>query len=364
LLFNFISKIVITLINNQLSIYALGIINYGKGFLMSTEKQINANRQNAQKSTGPKSDGGKAAVSQNAVKHGIFAQSVIKGENEADYEAFHNKMLDELKPVGPTEILLAARIVGLWWRLERAERVQNQVIDVMIELDEPSPLQRSLQKCIPKSIGPDMRGAGPELALGRAIIKDYSDSRVLDRLMLYERRIENSLHKAMRELERRQLIRQYQQQEAEQEQSIPSTELRTGPIPINDNRDEAATQKSNQFQLAPSTAGGSITDLKKQSQSRPSVGNPKSEYLNPKQVKENTILKKQSRSVPVQNGTTSYLGGDYDKIPLCGVQGNKANLSYREQICPEPVERTQSQLAPRPALGVEKREKSVSAATG
>ena len=186
---------------------------------MSTQKQINANRQNAQKSTGPKTYEGKAAVSQNAVKHGIFSQSVIKGENEADYEAFHNKMLDEMKPVGPTEILLAARIVGLWWRLERAECIQNQAIDVMIELDEPSPLQKSLQKCIPKSIGPDMRGAGPELALGRAIIKDYSDSRVLDRLMLYERRIENSLHKNLRELERRQLIRQYRQHEAEEEQN-------------------------------------------------------------------------------------------------------------------------------------------------
>jgi len=39
---------------------------------MTTQKQIKANRQNAQKSTGPKTDEGKAAVSQNAVKHGIF----------------------------------------------------------------------------------------------------------------------------------------------------------------------------------------------------------------------------------------------------------------------------------------------------
>jgi hypothetical protein len=188
----------------------------------------------------------------------LLAQSVIKGENEADYEAFHDKMVVEIKPIGPTEILLAERIVSLWWRLERVERIQNQALDVMIERDEPSPLQKDLQKWMPKNIGPDMRGAGPGLVLGRVIIKDYSDSRVLDRLMLYERRIENSLQKAMRELERRQIIRQYQQQEAKQKQSIP--------IPINDNRDEAATQKFNQSQLAPITAGSSINDLKKQSQ--------------------------------------------------------------------------------------------------
>jgi hypothetical protein len=152
-------------------------------------------------------------------------------------------------PVGPTEILLAARIVGLWWRLERAERIQNQVIDVMIERDEPSPFEKNMQRFIPKNIGLDMRGAGPELVLGRAIIKDYSDSRVLDRLMLYEKRIESSLHKNMRELERRQIIRQYHQQEAEQELSIP--------IPINDNRDEAATRD-----ITAEKNG----DLKKQSQ--------------------------------------------------------------------------------------------------
>jgi hypothetical protein len=195
---------------------------------MSTEKQVKANRKNAQKSTGPKTDEGKATVSQNAVKHGIFTESVIKGEKEADYEAFHDKMVSEMKPVGPAEILLAERIVSLWWRLERAERIQNQAIDVMIERDEPSPLEKSLQKWMPKDIGPDTRGAGPELVLGRSIIKDYSNSRVLDRMMLYERRIENSMIKTMRELERRQLIRQYQQQEADEEltrqESVQSAE--------------------------------------------------------------------------------------------------------------------------------------------
>jgi len=234
---------------------------------MSTQKQINANRQNAQKSTGPKTDQGKAAVSQNAVKHGLFAESVIKGENEADYEAFFTKMYAELAPVGVVEAVLAERAVSLVWRLKRAERIQNQAIDVMIARDEPTPLQKSLQTWMPKDIGPDTRGAGPELVLGRSIIKDYSYSRVLDRLILYERRIESSLHKTIRELERRQLIRQYQQREAEQE-------------------------------LEPVTQNTTIEkngDLKKQNQSQPSAGNPKSEYLNPKRVKEDTVLKKQSQ---------------------------------------------------------------------
>jgi len=240
---------------------------------MSTEKQINANRQNAQKSTGPKSDQGKAAVSQNAVKHGLFAESVIKGENPADYEVFHNKMLAELAPVGLVEAVLADRIASLWWRLKRAERMQNQAIDVMIARDEPSPLSQRLHNCLPKDlqeIDYDTRAAGPELVLGRSIIKDYSYSRVLDRMILYERRIENSLNKAMRELERRQMIRQVEQQYAEQELSIPESR-------------QTAEQKDD--------------------------------------------LKKQSQFVPGLNGATSYIKGDYDKITGRSDDENKAKQS-------------------------------------
>jgi len=298
---------------------------------MSTEKQIKANRQNAQKSTGPKTDEGKAAVSQNAVKHGLFAQSVIKGENEADYEAFHDKMVAEMKPVGPTEILLAERIVSLWWRLERAERIQNQAIDVMIERDEPSPLSKRMHNWLPKDlqeIDYDTRGAGPELVLGRAIIKDYSYSRVLDRMILYERRIENSLHKTTRELERRQLIRQYQQQEAEQEFE-PSM------------REKAATRN---------TTAEQNSDLKKQSQSTRSGFSVQSSAR--------TNLKKQSQFVPAMIGITPFVKGFYGNGSAAGDDENKANQAY-----PEHVERSQSS-APALAEGAGKRKKSVSAATG
>jgi hypothetical protein len=81
---------------------------------MSTAAQIKANRQNAKKSTEPKTDEGKATVSQNAVKHGLFAESVIKGENEAEYEAFHDEMFAELAPVGMVELMLAERVISLW----------------------------------------------------------------------------------------------------------------------------------------------------------------------------------------------------------------------------------------------------------
>ena len=298
---------------------------------MATTEQTKANRQNAQKSTGPKTDEGKAAVSQNAVKHGLFAQSVIYGENEGDYEAFHSKMFAEIDPVGAVELMLAERAVNLSWRLRRAERMQNEVIEDMIGRLVASNPARRRRECyyINKGIRlNDPRVDLDDLPLGRIATSDWSCNKVLDRMLMYERRIENSMMKTMRELERRQLIRLFQQQEAEQE-------LEPSPS----QRDEAATREKEKQ-----------VDSKKQNQSRPSAGNPKSEYLNPKRVKEDTVLKKQSQSEPGQNGVTSYVKGDYDNIPAGGADENKAKQSQYS--------------ASKPVKEAGKREKSVTAATG
>jgi hypothetical protein len=194
---------------------------------MSTTAQIKANRQNSQKSTGPKSVEGKAAVSKNAVKHGLFAnETVIKGENAEEFEIFRDEMLTELAPVGPVESMLAERYVSLSWRLKRVERMQNQAIDVMIERDEqPNPFAKLAQSLLPKhlrQLQADASDSNPELVLGRAAIKDYSNSRVLDRLSMYERRIENSMFKTLHELERLRLLRELEQaNEAEEQPAIP-----------------------------------------------------------------------------------------------------------------------------------------------
>ena len=53
---------------------------------MTSQAQVNANRRNSQKSTGPRTQEGKRAVSQNAVTHGLFArEAVIKCEDPAEF---------------------------------------------------------------------------------------------------------------------------------------------------------------------------------------------------------------------------------------------------------------------------------------
>ena len=81
---------------------------------MATEGQIEANRINAQKSTGPRTPEGKAVVSQNAITHGLLARAgVIPGEDEHEFAAHREGLLQQLRPGAPLEEVLADRIVDL-----------------------------------------------------------------------------------------------------------------------------------------------------------------------------------------------------------------------------------------------------------
>jgi len=178
---------------------------------MATEAQIIANRRNALKSTGPRTPEGKDAVSQNAVKHGLSArQAIISSENHAEFDLHRAQILEELAPQTPMESILADRIVSLSWRLKRAVHFQNQAIDAL-----NAPKTFSYIDKITKSIllkGRDLPRTEPSesssaLALGRLAVKDFANERVLDRLLLYERRIEHSLYKTILELQRLNLVK-------------------------------------------------------------------------------------------------------------------------------------------------------------
>ncbi len=178
---------------------------------MATEAQIIANRRNALKSTGPRSRKGKTTISQNAIKHGLLTrQAVISSESQDDFELYRDWMLAELAPAGPLESMLALRIVSLSWRLKRAACIQNQTIDAMNVDNTVSPLTKLTQSLLLKNLGQSQHAPSapaPELTLGRIAIKDFSNARVLDRLLMYERRIEHSLYKTIIEFQRMQLMR-------------------------------------------------------------------------------------------------------------------------------------------------------------
>lgn len=87
---------------------------------MSSDKQIKANRLNAQHSTGPDTAEGKARVALNAVKHGLTArQVVLPSEDPEEFGSYRAALLSSLNPQGGLEEALAEKIIVDGWRLRR-----------------------------------------------------------------------------------------------------------------------------------------------------------------------------------------------------------------------------------------------------
>jgi len=92
---------------------------------MASEQRIRANRENALRSTGPRTDEGKAAVRFNALKHGLLAEAaLLPNEDGAELQRLIESVHAELGPVGEVETQLTDRIVSCLWRLRRVIRVE------------------------------------------------------------------------------------------------------------------------------------------------------------------------------------------------------------------------------------------------
>jgi hypothetical protein len=79
-----------------------------------SSRKIEANRQNAQRSTGPKTPEGKAKSSRNAVSHGIFAKQFLGGaapETVEEIVALAAGLREHYQPVGMMEEILLQKIL-------------------------------------------------------------------------------------------------------------------------------------------------------------------------------------------------------------------------------------------------------------
>jgi hypothetical protein len=94
---------------------------------MATIHQISANRRNAKKSTGPRTEPGKAASRLNALKTGIDARShVIPGEDPGDLEALTIEHYDRFQPAAPEQRFLVDALVAADWQLRRLRKAEAQ----------------------------------------------------------------------------------------------------------------------------------------------------------------------------------------------------------------------------------------------
>jgi hypothetical protein len=101
---------------------------------MSSFKQIEANRLNALKSTGPTTPEGKQRSRCNAIRHGLTAETIIAGlENSEDYEAFETAVISDYDAESAVERELVLRLASVLWRLRRATGIESGLFDSVIE---------------------------------------------------------------------------------------------------------------------------------------------------------------------------------------------------------------------------------------
>ncbi len=99
---------------------------------MSSPAQIAANQLNAQHSSGPKTEAGKAVVAANATKHGLSAAfTVLANENQEQFDQLLEEFRQQFRPANIHQDMLLNQMVKAQWQLARAERLETVAFDLL-----------------------------------------------------------------------------------------------------------------------------------------------------------------------------------------------------------------------------------------
>ena len=132
---------------------------------MTTNAQIKANGKNAKKSTGPRSEEGKARSAKNALKHGLLARNtVLPGEDPAEFDRQLAALEADIQPANPLEFELVRQIADAQWRMRRLTRLETGFLAAA--LDET---RRYMEKRRPDELRPGYDGE--TLLLGSAMLE-------------------------------------------------------------------------------------------------------------------------------------------------------------------------------------------------
>jgi hypothetical protein len=116
---------------------------------MATQEQIQANRENAQRSTGPRTEEGKTRSSMNAVKTGLTGRTVLlPGDDAAAYEKHLNHFFQQHQPIGDDESNLVQSLADTEWRLLRIPALEAGIyaigrIELAAQFAEEEPAVRA-----------------------------------------------------------------------------------------------------------------------------------------------------------------------------------------------------------------------------
>jgi hypothetical protein len=157
-----------------------------------SKQQLAANRANAQHSTGPNTTGGKKRSSQNALRHGITAQTTIMtDEDRIKHDEFCANMMADLAPVGGMETFLASSVAEEAWRLNHA-RAQCGNIVAIGHFDGTGDIYDAAEH---QAVHPEVHTA----ITSARTVRDHA--KTLELISLYETRIHRSFEKCLEKLE-------------------------------------------------------------------------------------------------------------------------------------------------------------------
>src|SRR5258708_6503879 len=99
----------------------------------SSNNRAETNRENAKKSTGPRTEAGKQRSSLNALRHGLTGQTVVlPSEDLPAYQRHCKGFHDQYQPKNPTEVQLTQTIADLSWRLNRVNAIETNLLTLGI----------------------------------------------------------------------------------------------------------------------------------------------------------------------------------------------------------------------------------------
>ena len=188
---------------------------------LTSQKRIDANRRNALRSTGPKTEAGKARVSRNAVKHELCAAHVcLPEECKATFETHQREIEEELHPRTTFQRILCTQIVNLSWQLRKLPEAQAKLFS----------LERAKAMTDGEDPGTDEEPAIPPCEV---LARRFSDEPASNGFLLmerYERGMQNRLNRLLNQYERLKKVRPHMtwsyEQIAESRESIRAMKQR------------------------------------------------------------------------------------------------------------------------------------------
>jgi hypothetical protein len=96
--------------------------------------RLQANRRNALRSTGPKTEEGKERSRANALRHGLTAETIVASlEDAEDYKAFEAAIVSDYSAETAVARELVLRLASVLWRLRRATAIETRLLEMKAE---------------------------------------------------------------------------------------------------------------------------------------------------------------------------------------------------------------------------------------